>query len=211
MKKAVIFDLDGVLVHTDRYHYDSWCLLTRQLGIPFTPAQYDTLRGLSRMDSLERILALSSRQFTRAEVEALAEEKNEAYLKRVEQMGPAEVEPEVRRTLAGLREKGLLLAVGSSSKNAQLILRRVELTDCFDAIADGSMVRRAKPDPEVFLKAAELLRVAPAQALVVEDAAAGLRAAKAGGFQAVAFGGDAAGNPLADYEVTRLTALLELV
>ncbi len=211
MKKAVIFDLDGVLVHTDRYHYDSWCLLTRQLGIPFTPAQYDTLRGLSRMDSLERILALSSRQFTRAEVEALAEEKNEAYLKRVEQMGPAEVEPEVRRTLAGLREKGLLLAVGSSSKNAQLILRRVELTDCFDAIADGSMVRRAKPDPEVFLKAAQLLGVAPAEALVVEDGAAGLRAARDGGFQTAAFGGDAVGSPLADYDLTRLTQLLELV
>ena len=126
-------------------------------------------------------------------------------------MGPAEVEPEVRRTLAGLREKGLLLAVGSSSKNAQLILRRVELTDCFDAIADGSMVRRAKPDPEVFLKAAQLLGVAPAEALVVEDGAAGLRAARDGGFQTAAFGGDAAGSPLADYDLTRLTQLLELV
>ncbi|WP_251447208.1 beta-phosphoglucomutase [Vermiculatibacterium agrestimuris] len=211
MKKAVIFDLDGVLVHTDRYHYNAWRILTDKLGIDFPQERYDGIRGLSRMDSLERILAFSPRQFTREEKEALAAEKNEAYLQRVEQMGPEEVDGDVRAALRGLREKGLLLAVGSSSKNAKRILARTELTACFDAIADGSMVTRAKPDPEVFLKAAELLRVAPAQALVVEDAAAGLRAAKAGGFQAVAFGGDAAGNPLADYEVTRLTALLELV
>lgn len=211
MKKAVIFDLDGVLVHTDRYHYNAWRILTDRLGIDFTQERYDGIRGLSRMDSLERILALSPRQFTQEEKEALAAEKNEAYLERVRQMGPDEVDSDVREALAGLREKGLLLAVGSSSKNAKLILERVGLTACFDAIADGSMVRRAKPDPEVFLKAAELLSVAPEEALVVEDAAAGLRAAKDGGFQAVAFGGDATGSPLADYEVTRLTQLLELV
>lgn len=211
MKKAVIFDLDGVLVHTDRYHYNAWKGLTDKLGIDFTQADYDSIRGLSRMDSLERILALSARQFSQEEKEALAAEKNAAYLKRVEQMGPGEVAPDVRVALRGLREKGRLLAVGSSSKNARLILRRVELTDCFDAIADGSMVRRAKPEPEVFLKAAELLDVDPSEALVVEDAAAGLKAAKAGGFQAAAFGGDAAGSPLADYEITQLTQLLELV
>ncbi len=210
MKKAVIFDLDGVLVHTDRYHYNAWRILTDRLGIDFTQERYDSIRGLSRMDSLERILALSSRQFTQEEKEAMAAEKNEAYLQRVRQMNPEEVEGDVREALKGLREKGLLLAVGSSSKNAKLILERTGLTAAFDAIADGSMVRRAKPDPEVFLKAAALLQVAPAEALVVEDAAAGLRAAKAGGFQAVAFGGDAAGSGLADYEVTRLTELLEL-
>lgn len=163
------------------------------------------------MDSLERILARSPRQFSREEKEALALEKNEAYLKRVEQMGPHEVDRDVRDTLAGLREKGLALAVGSSSKNARLILERTGLTGSFDAIADGNMVRKAKPDPEVFLKAAQLLGVDPAEALVIEDAAAGLRAAKAGGFQAAAFGGDAADSGLADHVLSRLTDLLEIL
>lgn len=211
MKKAVIFDLDGVLVHTDRLHYAAWKGLTDRLGLPFDETVYDRLRGISRMDSLDIVLEPSPISYTPAEKEALAAEKNAAYVARVAQMTPADVDPDTRAALEALRARGVLLAVGSSSKNARPILERTGLTGCFQAIADGNSITRAKPDPEVFLTAARLLGVAPAEALVVEDAAAGIQAAHAGGFESVAFGGDAVDSPLAEHVVTRLTQLVELV
>ncbi len=211
MKKAVIFDLDGVLVHTDRLHYAAWKGLTDRLGLPFDETVYDRLRGISRMDSLDIVLEPSPISYTPAEKEDLAAEKNAAYVARVAQMTPADVDPDTRAALEALRARGVLLAVGSSSKNARPILERTGLTDYFHAIADGNSITRAKPDPEVFLTAARLLSVAPAEALVVEDAAAGIQAAHAGGFESVAFGGDAVDSPLAEHVVTRLTQLVELV
>lgn len=211
MKKAVIFDLDGVLVHTDRLHYTAWKELTGRLGIPFGQTVYRRLRGISRMDSLDIVLEAAPQDFSPEEKAALAAEKNEAYLALAAGLGPRDVAEDVRRALRGLRERGLLLAVGSSSRNAKYILERTGLAPCFDAVADGTMVTRAKPDPEVFLKAAALLGVSPGQALVVEDAAAGIKAARDGGYTAVAFGGDAVGSPLAEHRVGALTELLYLV
>ncbi len=211
MIRAVIFDLDGVLVHTDQYHYDAWKALADRLGFPCPPSVMDRLRGLSRMDSLDIVLGSGGMAYSPEEKAALAAEKNEHYVSRIRRMGPADVDPDVRETLEALRARGLALAVGSSSKNAGLILERTGLGPCFDAVADGTCVTRAKPDPEVFLKAVELLGVAPGEAVVVEDAAAGIRAAKAGGFRAAALGGDAAGHPLADWTLGKLSDLLELV
>lgn len=210
MKKAVIFDLDGVLVHTDRIHYAVWVELTEKLGIPFSPQVMDRVRGMSRMDSLEVVLSAGDRIWTQAEKEALAEEKNRAYIARAGQMTPADVEEDVWRTLDVLRARGILLAVGSSSKNAPLILERTGLGEKLDAVADGNMIQRAKPDPQVFLLAAQLLRVAPGEAYVVEDADAGILAAHSGGFTPVAFGGSAKDSPLAEYRLERLSQLAEL-
>ncbi len=210
MKRAVIFDLDGVLVHTDKIHYAVWVELTEKLGIPFSPQVMDRVRGMSRMDSLEVVLSAGDRTWTQAEKESLAKEKNRAYVARAGKMTSADVEEDVWRTLDALRARGVLLAVGSSSKNAPLILERTGLGEKLDALADGNMIQRAKPDPEVFLRAAGLLGVAPGEAYVVEDAEAGIRAALDGGFTPVAFGGSAAASPLAAHRIDRLSQLTAL-
>ena len=171
--KAVIFDLDGVLFFTDKYHYQAWKAIADRLGIYFDEKINDRLRGISRMASLEIILEKSDRQYTLEEKEVFAEEKNAQYQK-----------------LEELRHRGYRLAVGSSSKNAQFILRQIGAVSYFDAVADGNDITKSKPDPEVFLKAAEKLGIAPEQCVVVEDADSGIRAAKAGNMTAYALGGD---------------------
>lgn len=211
MKRAVIFDLDGVLVHTDAIHYAVWVELTQELGIPFSPEVMDKVRGLSRMDSLDVVLSAGDKTWTLAEKEALAERKNRAYVARAGQMTRADVDRDVWDTLEGLKAKGVLLAVGSSSKNAPLILERTGLGAKMDAVADGNMIQRAKPDPQVFLLAAQLLGVTPQEALVVEDANAGILAAHTGGFTPVAFGGSAMTSPLAQYKLQKLSGLLDMV
>lgn len=197
MIKAVIFDLDGVLVHTDQFHYQAWKVLADALDIPFDAIFNQRLRGLSRMDSLEEILKSVNRPYSPEEKNRLAAQKNEAYKALIARMTPADVSREVLDTLKTLKEQGMRLGVGSSSQNARFILERTELEHFFDAVADGTMITRAKPDPEVFLKAAALLGVAPDEAMVIEDAQAGIAAAKAGGFVAVAVG-DAIACGLAD-------------
>lgn len=211
MIRAVIFDLDGVLVHTDRLHYAAWKGLTDRLGLPFDQTTYHRLRGISRMDSLEIVLEPSAVTYTPAEKEALAAEKNAAYVAQVAHMTPTDVDPDTRAALEALRARKIPLAVGSSSKNARPILERTDLTRYFSVIVDGNAITRAKPDPEVFLTAARLLAVSPGEALVVEDAAAGIRAAHAGGFPSAAFGGDAVDSPLATHIIARMTDLLALV
>lgn len=209
--KAVIFDLDGVLVHTDRMHFTAWQDLAKRLNIPFDEEIYSRMRGVSRMESLDILLEQGKDSYTQAQKEAMAAEKNAAYRSLITTMRPQDVAPDVRDTLTALSQRGVLLAVGSSSKNAPEILRRTELARYFQAVADGNSVARAKPYPDVFLKAAELLGVAPAEALIVEDAIAGIEAAVAGGFVSVAFGSDAAQSPLAQYRLQRLSALLKLI
>ena len=185
--KAVIFDLDGVLVHTDTFHYRAWKQTADEIGVPFDERVNERLRGVSRMDSLEIILERSPKFFSAAEKQELAERKNARYRRLLQGMTPADVTDEVRRTLALLGQT-YRLAVGSSSRNARLILERTHLATAFDAVCDGTQIVRSKPDPEVFLKAARLLAVPPAECAVVEDAEAGLRAARAAGMMAVAYG-----------------------
>ena len=186
--QGIIFDLDGVICSTDEYHYQAWKALADRLGIPFDRERNNLLRGVSRMESLAIILEKAEQTYTDEEKAAFAEEKNELYRRLLGQMSPADLSDEVRRTLDALRETGLKLAIGSSSKNTPFILERIGLDRFFDAVADGNCITRSKPDPEVFLKAAELIGLDPGVCLVVEDAHAGVEAAVAGGFDCAAIG-----------------------
>ena len=193
---GVIFDLDGVICFTDKYHYQAWKAVADKLGIYFDETINNRLRGVSRMDSLEIILERYDGQMTQAEKEALAEEKNNLYRQLLANMSPADLSAEVKETLDALRGMGLKLAIGSSSKNTKFILSR--LGDYFDAISDGTNITRSKPDPQVFLMAADFIDMKPADCLVVEDAKAGIQAAVSGGFDSAGLG-EAADCGMATY------------
>lgn len=180
--RGIIFDLDGVICFTDTYHYQAWKKLAGKMGIYFDETINNRLRGISRMESLEIILEQSGRFFSREEKERMAEQKNKDYTALLQNMSPEELPKEVKETLHALRGAGLLLAIGSSSKNAKLILKRLALENSFDAVSDGTNITKSKPDPEVFLKAAAMLGLEPEECLVVEDAKAGVDAACGGGF-----------------------------
>jgi len=169
------------------------------------------LRGVSRMAALNIVLEQSPRAYSAAEKTALAAEKNERYRALISALIPSDVEESTRAALSHLKASGLLLAVASGSKNARFILEQTTLTDYFDAIVDGSEITRSKPDPEVFERAVEMMGVLPAEALVVEDAAVGIRAARRGGFFSAALGPDAAAEGLADIELHSLPELLPLL
>ena len=186
--KAVIFDLDGVICFTDKYHYLAWKKMADGMGIYFDETINNRLRGVSRMESLEIILERCDKELTQEEKQDLAEEKNKTYVELLGQMTEKDLSSEVKETLDSLRKSGLKLAIGSSSKNAKFILERLGLKDYFDAVSDGTNISKSKPDPEVFIKAAEFLHMAPADCLVVEDAKAGVEAAKAGGFDSAGLG-----------------------
>lgn len=188
MKKAFIFDLDGVLCFTDKYHFRAWKALADRLGIPFDENVNDRLRGVSRMASLEIILSLGSTSYSEEEKAAFAEEKNELYRTFLKGMTPSDITQEVRSTLDELRRRGYMLAIGSSSKNTPLILERTDMAKYFDAVSDGNNITHSKPDPEVFLKAAEFLGLRPEECYVVEDAEAGIDAGSAGGFSTIGIG-----------------------
>ena len=188
MKKAFIFDLDGVLCFTDKYHFRAWKALADRLGIPFDENVNDRLRGVSRMASLEIILSLGSASYSEEEKAAFAEEKNELYRTFLKGMTPSDITQEVRSTLDELRRRGYRLAIGSSSKNTPLILERTDMAKYFDAVSDGNNITHSKPDPEVFLKAAEFLGLRPEECYVVEDAEAGIDAGSAGGFTTIGIG-----------------------
>lgn len=208
--KGVIFDLDGVICFTDELHYRAWKALADRLNIPFDKEINNRLRGVSRMDSLEIILERADKEYTDAEKDAFASEKNALYADSLRTMSEKDVSEDVRLTLKTLKERGVRLAVGSSSKNAPTILERIGLYDAFDAISDGNNITKSKPDPEVFLKAAEFLGLAPDDCLVVEDAKAGIDAGKAGGF-ATAGIGEAASYEKSDYRLTKLSDLLSIL
>ena len=210
-KRAVIFDLDGVICSTDEYHYQAWKALAARLGIYFDEKINDRLRGVSRMSSLEIILEQAEKEYSQAEKEAFTAEKNDAYRELLKNMTPADLTDEVRDTLAGLHRRGYQLAIGSSSKNTRFILERIGLEGFFDAVADGTDITRSKPDPEVFLIAAEKLGIGPADCAVVEDAKAGIQAAKAGGMTAFALFGDARNCGLEDYNLASFSDLLNIL
>ena len=204
---GVIFDLDGVICSTDRYHYLAWKRIADRLGIPFNEQINGRLRGISRMDSLEIILEGYDGSLTQAQKEALAEEKNALYRASLADMSPDDLPQDVRRTLDALRAAGLRLAIGSSSRNTRFILERLGLADFFDAVSDGTNITRSKPDPQVFLMAADFLGLPPARCLVVEDAQSGIAAAKAGGFDSAGVGDAAA---FATYPMERISDLIAI-
>ena len=208
--KGVIFDLDGVICFTDKFHYQAWKKLADRLGIEFDEKINDRLRGVSRMASLEIILEKSARAYSDAEKESFAAEKNDAYRALLENMGKSDVSEEVRDTLSELRARGVLLAIVSSSRNTPLILEKTGMKQYFDAVSDGNNITRSKPDPEVFLKAAQFLNLAPADCLVVEDAVAGIDAGFSGGFRTAAIG-EATNYDRSDYKLTTFSDLLKIV
>lgn len=196
--KAFIFDLDGVIVSTDSLHYRAWKALADEEGIYFDEKINDRLRGVSRMASLEIILERATRTYTDEEKIAMAERKNGIYRELLQVLTSADRLEGVTETLDALRQKGYKLAIGSSSKNTPVILEKIGYKGYFDAISDGNNISRSKPDPEVFLKAAEFLGEAPKDCYVVEDAEAGIDGALAGGFTAIGVGG------AADYAKTQI-------
>lgn len=209
--KAAIFDLDGVIVFTDKFHYQAWKKMADEMEIYFDEEINNRLRGVSRMDSLEIILERYEGEPLSAEKkEELAMQKNETYRELLKTMTPADVTDEVRETLTELRRRGYKISLGSSSKNAKFILERVALLDAFDAISDGTNITKSKPDPEVFLKGAEFLGEEPANCLVVEDAEAGIDAGIAGGMKTAAIG-DAVNCGKADYNMSTFSDLLKIL
>lgn len=208
--QAVIFDLDGVICFTDKYHYLAWKQIADELGIYFDEKINNRLRGVSRMESLEIILENYDKKLSGDEKLALAEKKNQKYRELLGEMSREDLSAEVKETLDRLKEEGLLLSIGSSSKNAKFILERLGLNHYFDAVSDGTNISRSKPDPEVFLKAAEFLHKKPEQCLVVEDAEAGIEAASAGGFDCAGLG-EAACCGKATYSMDSFSDLLKIV
>ena len=207
--KAIIFDLDGVICHTDEYHYLAWKAMADGLGIYFDREINNRLRGVSRMASLEIVLENYSGQLSEAEKEILATQKNELYKESLKNMSPADLSEEVKTTLDILRSRGYKLAIGSSSKNAPFILQQLGLSNYFDAISDGNNIVHSKPDPEVFVKAAQLLCVPCEECFVVEDAVSGAQAGHAGGMK-VACVGDASEAGAGDFNMNSFAELLDI-
>lgn len=208
--KAIIFDLDGVICHTDHYHYLAWKQLADGLDIEFDEKINNRLRGVSRMDSLEIILEKwFDNPFSVEEKHSFAEQKNEIYKELLKKMSTKDLSNEVKETLEHLRTRGLLLAIGSSSKNTRFILKQIGLGDFFDVISDGNNITKSKPDPEVFLKAAEYLELEPNECLVIEDARAGIDAAGAAGMESAAIG-DAFGYSGATYHLISFSELIRI-
>lgn len=206
MFKCVIFDLDGVIVSTDEYHYQAWKSIADREGIPFDRKVNERLRGVSRMESLEILLEKSDKEYSAEEKNALAEQKNRLYNELLDNLSPKDILPGVLDLLSELKKRDIKAAIGSSSKNTVKILQKIGLDNSFEAIADGNGIKNSKPDPEVFLLAAGLSDVNPKECVVVEDAIAGIDAALAAGSRAVAVG-YAADYEKADYAVQDLTAL----
>ncbi len=196
---ACIFDLDGVIVDTAKYHYLAWKALADKLGFEFTEVHNERLKGVSRMDSLEILLEVGGiTHLSEEEKLKHAADKNELYVSFIKKMPADEILPNVREFLNDLRENGIKISLGSASKNAEMILEKLELMPLFDAIVDGRHISNAKPDPEVFLRGAQELGEAPENCVVFEDAQAGVQAAKNAGMACVGIG-DAETLGLADF------------
>ncbi len=186
--KACIFDLDGVIVDTAKYHFMAWRRLAKELGFEFTLADNEALKGVSRMASLEILLRVGGLAPSEKEKEEMAARKNRWYVEFITGMTPDEILPGSIRLLKQLRKEGILTAIGSASKNARTILDGIKITDMFDVIVDGNKIHTAKPDPEVFVTGARELSTDPSCCVVFEDAQAGVEAALAGGMKCVGVG-----------------------
>ncbi len=186
--KACLFDLDGVLVDTAKYHFKAWKRLANELGIDFSLEENEKLKGVSRMESLQLILDWGGLIKSNAEILELATLKNSWYVEMINEMQADEILPGVVDFLNELKTAKIKIALGSASKNAETILKKINLVDKFDVIIDGNSVSKSKPDPEVFLKGAEALQVLPNNCIVFEDAIAGVEAAINGGMRVVGIG-----------------------
>ena len=189
MIKAVIFDLDGVIVSTDDCHYEAWKKMADEEGIYFDKTINNRLRGVSRMESLEIVLERAEKEYSKEEKTALAERKNGFYKEFITKLTPNDILPGAINTLDELKANGIKAAIGSSSKNTPVILKQIGLDNYFDAVSDGNNITNSKPDPEVFLKAADMLGIPYNECMIVEDADAGIEAGKSAGMKTVSVHG----------------------
>ena len=215
MIKGCIFDLDGVIVDTAKYHYLSWKELAESLGFEFTKKDNERLKGVSRMRSLDILLEIGKKKFDIESKLKFAENKNKRYLEYILKMTPDEILPGVIDFMNVLKNKNIKIALGSASKNAMTILNQLNLTNYFNAVIDGTKVSNAKPDPEVFLKGAEALNLKPEECLVFEDAEAGIEAAINGNFKCIGIGSpenlDKADYVMNGFENITFDRLIELL
>ena len=208
--KAVIFDLDGVICTTDEQHYLGWQALADRLEIPFSREVNNRFRGVSRMACMDILEQIGGKCYTDQEKLVYATWKNDYYRELLGEISPKDLSKEVKTTLDELRARGYVLAIGSSSKNTKYILQRLGLEGYFDGISDGTNIVRSKPDPEVFLKAADFISIPYGDCLVVEDAVPGVEAAHAAGMKAAAVG-DAAEKHVGDYILEKFSDLLNIL
>ena len=186
--EAGIFDLDGVIVDTAKFHYLAWRRLARELGFDFSPQHNENLKGVSRIRSLEILLEVGKMKLTDKEKQEAAQRKNAWYVDYITTLSPEEVLPGAKEFLIEMSTDNVKVALGSASKNAGLILHRLQLTELFDVVIDGNKIAKAKPDPQIFLKAAEELNVQPSECVVFEDAKSGIEAARNAGMFCVGVG-----------------------
>ena len=201
---GVIFDLDGVIVSTDNCHYLAWQRMADEEGIAFDRTVNERLRGVSRMESLEIILERAAKAYSDEEKLELASRKNAYYVELIGSLTENDILPGALETIQMLKERGVKVAIGSSSRNTPIILKQIGLSDAFDAVADGNAIKHSKPDPEVFLLAASLLKLDPKNCLVVEDADAGIEAGLGGGMRTLGVG-SASRNPRATFAAEDLS------
>lgn len=206
LPKACIFDLDGVIVDTVPAHFTAWKAMADELNIPFTEEENEHLKGVSRVDSMKRILAMGNVEKSDEQILDYTTRKNDIYVEIISKMTPTDILPGVLDFIDLLRQHDIAIAIGSSSKNTPTILRAVGLDKAFDAIVDGNQVTHSKPDPEVFLKGAKELEFAPDECIVLEDAISGVEAAKRGGMKCIGVG-DANVLGAADVVVSDMTEL----
>lgn len=204
--QGAIFDLDGVIVDTAKYHFQAWKRLAQELRFDFTESDNERLKGVSRARSLEILLEIGKVDIGNDLKQAMLSLKNDWYLEFIYKMPKEEILPGTREYIEGLRARGVKVALGSASKNAPLILERLEITDLFEVIVDGNSVTEAKPAPDVFLQAAEALGIEPSNCVVFEDAEAGVEAAHRARMKAVGIG-TPANLPDADYHIKDLSEL----
>lgn len=208
--KIVIFDLDGVILSTDQLHYKAWKSLADKENIYFDEKINNSLRGVNRVDSLKEILKRTTKTYTTEEFNNLMDYKNALYVESLKTLTENDVFEGVRETLKELKNNKILIAIGSSSKNAKNILKQINLIDEFDYISDGNMITRGKPFPDVFLNVSNHFNINPQECLVVEDATSGIKAAKAANMAAAGIK-DATSSMLTDYKLNDITDLLKIV
>ena len=211
MIKGIVFDLDGVLVFTDEYHYLAWKEVFDEEGLRFDREMNNKLRGVSRRDSLEIVLKENGADMLEERKQRILKSKNDIYVAFLnERLSPDCIDPKTRSALEEFHRRGIKLAVGSSSKNAKLILEKTGMSKMFDAICDGTMISNSKPDPEVFIKAASMIGLEPKDCIVVEDGEAGIIAARRGGFVPVAIGNEISPE-LAEIRISSITDISRLI